>query len=200
MEGSFLVGSPEADPTLHGWEVAELMAEVDRLRMIEDDVFRQGVAERTPLGLTSDVPTPVTLHAEEWGALVGLVPSFSLNSLEQMLGRTRSLQIISTLLARGLTVKGPEPIHVEVELEPPPPSPAPELEPELPVLDWLGDQRVEGAVDLSSNLASEEAQEGTRDQESDTTRRSLKSVVAAAETTLVSGVLGDMRKLRTGSS
>ncbi|MGQ0848220.1 MAG: DUF4388 domain-containing protein [Actinomycetota bacterium] len=219
-EGSFLVGDPEMQPGSPGWDVSELMSEVLRLRMIEEDVFRQGVGERTLLTLTPDVPSPVTLHAEEWAALVSLVPSFTLAALEPMIGRAYALQIINTLLVRGLTVKGPEELTKRREPEPEPAAlptqqhepevvvepdrstpeleePEPEVEDEEqepPVLDWLSDRPAGADVDLSTSFRNDQEEGDTG-----TTRRSLKSVAASAETTLVSGVLGDMRKLRTGN-
>ena len=63
-EGAFLVAEPDFDPALRGWDVAEVMMEVDRLRQMERDVVSQGVGENTSLLLASDVGTPVTLHSE----------------------------------------------------------------------------------------------------------------------------------------
>lgn len=190
-EGSFFVATPEVDPRAPSWEVAEIMAEVEHLRLIEVEVLRQGIEENTSLSLTANVPSPVTLHAEDWATLVSLVPAFSLASLERSLGRSRALQVVNTLLARGLTVKG---TTVEVDLAPAPAMLSVEQE---PALDWLGDHPVAGGVDLSTDIASthsDEHLEGVSDHEG---RRSAKGVAASADTTLVSGVLDDMRRLRT---
>lgn len=186
-EGSFFVATPEVDPKAPSWEVVEIMAEVEHLRLIEGEVLRQGIEENTALSLTADVPSPVTLHAEDWATLVSLVPAFSLASLERSLGRTRALQVVNTLLARGLTVRG---TTVEVDLAPPS-----ILSAEEPALDWLGDHPVSSGVDLSTEIAgghSEDHLEGDPDN-----KRSAKGVVASPDTTLVSGVLDDMRRLRT---
>lgn len=190
-EGSFFVATPEVDPKAPAWEVAEIMAEVEHLRLIEGEVLRHGIEENTALALTADVPSPVTLHAEDWATLVSLVPAFSLASLERSLGRTRALQVINTLLARGLTVRG---TMVEVDLVPPPPilNASPEQG-----LDWLGDHPAAGGVDLSTEITGgrpDEHVEGAVDSDS---KRSAKGVVASPDTTLVSGVLDDMRRLRT---
>ncbi|MEX0946227.1 MAG: hypothetical protein WD064_02555, partial [Acidimicrobiia bacterium] len=71
---------------------------------------------------------------------------------------------------------------------------------EPPVLDWLSEHPADGAVDLSTDIPSPR----TNDQEDDieevaVERRSLRGVVASPGTTLVSGVLDDMRKLRTNN-
>ena len=205
-EGSFFVAAPETDPNAPSWEVAEIMAEVEHLRMIASDILAQGVDHSTPLVLNTVVPSPVTLHAEDWATLVSLVPAFSLESLERVMGRTRALQVVNTLLARGLTTK--DLTKVEVQLAPPAAETTPEPAviaaapaEEFPVLEWLGDHPA-GSVDLSTDLHDEAARPGLLEETSeqadaDSSRRHLKAVVASPETTLVSGVLDDMRRLRT---
>ena len=214
-DGAFLVAEPDFDPALRGWDVAEVMMEVDRLRQMENEVTSQGVTESTSLRLASEVATPVTLHSEEWAAVCALVPSFSLSSLQGAFGNSRALQFLSALLGRGLTVAAPD-TQVEVAIDT---IPVPEPivlnevsvvvneEPEPPILDWLGDHQVEGAVDLSPGATDDddedyedEEEEEEEEYEVDPNRRALRSVVASPETTLVSNVLGDMRKLRTGQS
>lgn len=219
-DGAFLVAEPDFDPALRGWDVAEVMMEVDRLRQMEHEVISQGVNESTSMHLASEVATPVTLHSEEWAALCALVPAFSLASLQEAFGNSRALQFLSALLGRGLTVPAPE-TQVEVAIDT---LPVPEPivlnevsvvvnpEPELPVLDWLGDHQVQGAVDLSpgntddeADYEDEEEEEEDEDEyeyehEADPGRKALRAVVASPETTLVSNVLGDMRRLRTGQS
>lgn len=186
-EGSFFVATPEVDPRAPSWEVAEIMAEVEHLRLIETEVLRQGIEETTPLALTAEVPSPVTLHSEDWATLVSLVPAFSLATLERSMGRTKALQVVNTLLARGLTVRG---TAVELDLVPPAPSTIrTDVE---PALDWLGDHPA-GAVDLSTDL---DGKDGAPDPDP---KRHLKSVVASPDTTLVSGVLDDMRRIRTNN-
>lgn len=215
-DGAFLVAEPDFDPALRGWDVAEVMMEVERLRQMEHEVTSQGVTESTSLRLASEVATPVTLHSEEWAAVCALVPSFSLSSLQEGFGNSRALQFLSALLGRGLTVAAPD-TQVEVAIDTVP-VPEPIVlnevsvvvneEPDLPILDWLGDHQVEGAVDLSpgttddddEDYEEEDEEEEEVEYEVDPNRRALRSVVASPETTLVSNVLGDMRKLRTGQS
>ncbi|MGH8928156.1 MAG: DUF4388 domain-containing protein [Acidimicrobiia bacterium] len=195
-EGSFFVASPELDPSAPTWEVAEIMSEVEHLRLIESDIRAQGVDADTPLVLSADVPSPVTLHAEDWATLVSLVPAFSLDSLERAMGRTRAFQVVNTLLARGLTIKN---TAFELDLAPvsepePEPIPVAVATEEFPVLEWLGDHPAEGGVDLSTDLVSSGQD---TDQVPVDEKRHLRAVVASPETTLVSGVLDDMRRLRT---
>lgn len=195
-DGSFLVADPELAENSPRWEVIEIMAEVDRLRMIEAEIRREGINESTPLRLISSAPTPVTLHADDWEAVVALVPAFSVMSLEQDLGRSRALQVTATLISRGLAV--PNEISIPIELDQVPISVG--ITAELPVLDWLSEHPVEGAVDLSTDIPSSRPSDHDDDADEVTAeRRSLRSVVASPGTTLVSGVLDDMRKLRTNN-
>jgi hypothetical protein len=204
-EGAFLVAEPQFDPALPGWDVAELMMEVERLRQLQAEIVAQGVGESTPLHLSAAAATPISLHGEEWQALVALVPAFSLASLERIFGNSRALQIVSALLNRGLTdlapievsepafetVPTPEPIDLEEAA-------AQHAEPEPPSLDWLGDHQVATPVDLEPSYPVASIFEEGEDEEHDPERRVSRGVAASPETTLVSGVLGDMRKLRTG--
>ena len=193
-EGSFFVASPEFDPTSPSWEVTEIMAEVEHLRLIESEIRALGVEENSPLVLSADVPSPVTLHAEDWATLVALVPAFSLASLERTMGRTRAFQVVNALLSRGLTMKD---TAFEVDLAPPPPvEKIPTPAEEFPVLEWLGDHPAEGEVDLSTDIPTRPDDEVPTEPDA---KRHLKGVHASAETTLVSGVLDDMRRLRTNN-
>lgn len=203
-DGSFFVASPEMDPDAPSWDVTEILDEIEQLRYIEGGVLAQGIGETTRLFLAGDVPSPVTLSADDWSTLVSLVPPFSLASLERNLGRTKALQVMDTLLARGFTVVGST-VDLEVDLDPPfspelEPEPESELEPELePDLDWLGDHPIAGAVDLSADFVSAEPAARLDEPEEPDGKRELKGVSASADTTLVSGVLDQMRRLRTGS-
>jgi Domain of unknown function (DUF4388) len=194
-DGSFLVADPEVAENSTRWEVIEIMTEVDRLRMIESEIRREGINESSPLRLISGAPTPVTLHADDWEAIVALVPAFSVTSLEHDLGRSRALQVTATLISRGLAVPNEisipvEPEHLQVSVS---------VATDPPVLDWLSEHPAEGDVDLSTDIPTSPRANDHDDDAVEVTaeRRSLRSVVASPGTTLVSGVLNDMRKLRT---
>jgi hypothetical protein len=196
-EGSFFVASPEFDPNSPSWDVTEIMAEVEHLRLIESEIRALGVEENSPLILSADVPSPVTLHAEDWATIVALVPAFSLASLERTMGRTRAFQVVNTLLARGLTVKD---TAFEVDLAPPVQvATVPTAAEEFPVLEWLGDHPAEGTVDLSTDIPTTPRPDETAEPAEPDAKRHLKGVHASAETTLVSGVLDDMRRIRTNN-
>jgi hypothetical protein len=113
------------------------------------------------------------------------------------MGRTRAFQVVNTLLSRGLTMKD---TAFEVDLAPPPPvENVPSSAEEFPVLEWLGDHPAEGAVDLSTDITTSPRSDETDEPAEPDARRHLKGVHASAETTLVSGVLDDMRRLRTNN-
>ncbi|MGI8514768.1 MAG: DUF4388 domain-containing protein [Acidimicrobiia bacterium] len=197
-DGAFLVAEPQFDSALPGWEVTELMTEVERLRQLQSEVRSSGVESQTLLRLSTEAATPLSLHAEEWQAMVALVPAFSLSSLEAIFGNSHSLQIVSALLNRGLTSIVPLDLP-EPEIEPGPESlELTEALVGVDELNWLGDHHAEGPLDLEPSYAAAEAFEESNEQGSESERRSARGVAASPETTLVSGVLGDMRKLRTG--
>ena len=161
---------PEFDPTSSSWEVTEIMAEVEHLRLIEAEIRALGVEENSPLVLSADVPSPVTLHAEDWATLVALVPAFSLASLERTMGRTRAFQVVNALLARGLTVK-----DTAFEVDPALPHSGcdgPDAAEEFPVLEWLGDHPAEGAIDLSTDIPTSPRPEEPEPVEADPKRHS----------------------------
>ncbi|MGI8516179.1 MAG: DUF4388 domain-containing protein [Acidimicrobiia bacterium] len=196
-DGAFLVAEPQFDSALPGWEVTELMTEVDRLRQLQSEVSSSGVESQTLLRLSTEAATPLSLHAEEWQAMVALVPAFSISSLEEIFGNSHSLQIVSALLNRGLTSIVPLDLPEsapEIELGPE----SLELTEALDGLDWLGDHQAEGPLDLEPSYAAAEVFEESNEHGSESERRSARGVAASPEATLVSGVLGDMRKLRTG--
>ncbi len=196
-DGSFLVADPEVPENSPRWEVIEIMTEVDRLRSIEADIRREGINESTPLRLISGGPTPVTLHADDWEAIVALVPSFSVNSLEHDLGRSRALQVAATLISRGLAVTN----EIMIPIDPEPATVAAGVRANPPVLDWLSEHPADGAVDLSTDIPTLPRAIDQEDEVEEVAveRRSLRGVVASPGTTLVSGVLDDMRKLRTNN-
>ncbi|HKX74053.1 MAG TPA: DUF4388 domain-containing protein [Acidimicrobiia bacterium] len=196
-DGSFLVADPEVTDGQTLWDATEIMAEVDRLRMIEGDIKREGIDEATPLRLSAVASSPVTLHADDWEALAALVPSFSINSLEPGLGRSRALAVVATLISRSLAV--PDDRFAALD-----PMSMSALDPgEPPVLDWLSEVPAEQGADLSTDLITTvhplpaEETEEPHEETVQAERRALRSVVASPGTTLVSGVLDDMRKLRT---
>jgi hypothetical protein len=105
------------------------------------------------------------------------------------------LQVTATLISRGLAVPNEisipvEPEHLQVSVS---------VATDPPVLDWLSEHPAEGDVDLSTDIPTSPRANDHDDDAVEVTaeRRSLRSVVASPGTTLVSGVLNDMRKLRT---
>ncbi|HUO45531.1 MAG TPA: DUF4388 domain-containing protein [Acidimicrobiia bacterium] len=196
-DGSFLVADSEISEGVPGWEVADLMSEVERLRMIESEIKREGIEEATPLRLMAAAASPVTLQADDWEALAALVPAFTISSLEVDLGRSRALAVAATLISRGLALADGSLAGLESE----PISEAISSTGEPPVLDWLSESPAEGDMDLSTDFSIPlQAVHGEDEHEEVASeRRSLKGVVASPGTTLVSGVLDDMRKLRTNN-
>ena len=73
------------------------------------------------------------------------------------------------------------------------------LSPNRRRLDWLGDHQVEAPINLEPAYPAANIFEETAEtDEAEEAKKSARGIAAAPETTLVSGVLGEMRKLRTG--
>ena len=201
-DGAFLVGDPDFDPAIRGWDVAEVMLEVDRLRQMEQDVFAQGVTDgvrpepRSRSRNSSHPPLRGVGSAVRPGSLIQ--PRFVAGSLWQLPGTS----VPQRPAHAGSDRAGHESsglLHIEV---------IPDSEPI--VLNEVSVAEVPDTNTARARLARRSARrtDGFRRRyrdphrrgrgDEDGHRRALRSVVTPAETTLVSNVLGDMRKLRTG--
>jgi hypothetical protein len=183
-EGSFFVGNPEAEEGDPVFSVEEVMAEVGHLRDLEADVGRLGAREDSLLTLVSAPGGAVTLDPRDWEALAALVPGFTLDDLSNRGGRSRALQVVHALLQRGLVEVG---------------AARPEGEAPPPVQDRLGETPLERAVDLSTDIPVPPEPRIQSEETEDDTQRLRKGVASNPSTTLVSGVLDEMRRLRTSS-
>jgi hypothetical protein len=186
-EGSFFVGEPQIGGSGPTWGVAEVLSEVERLAHLEQEIHRMGVGDSTPMRLAGSGGSSVTLSADDWGAVAALTRTFSLRALEQSMGRTRALQVLIALVSRGLIERA------EGELEP-----AEATEPS----PWFEQPRRE-PIDLTPDLAIADMHfpaEGDEDEmEEGGRRRHVKGRSSSPSTTLIPGVMDDMRRLRTSS-
>jgi hypothetical protein len=181
-EGSFFVGNAEAEEGDAVFTVEEILAEVGHLRDLEADVGRLGAKEDSLLTLVSAPGGAVTLDPRDWEALAALVPGFTMDDLSARGGRSTALQIVHALLQRGLVEVG---------------APRPEGE-APPVVDRLGEAPLEQEADLSTEIPvpPDPRNQGEVEGEDDT-HRLRRGVASNPSTTLVSGVLDEMRRLRT---
>jgi hypothetical protein len=188
-DGSFFVGDDELDQRGSTWGVSEVMAAVERVAHLEGEIRSLGVGESTEMRLTPTSGASVTLGAEDWAAVAAIARVFSLETLEQELGRSRALHVINALVGRGLA-------ELTEELV----SPADAPVEEVPTLAWFDQKRsTDNDLDLDTDINFVPRSQITPEAETETvSRRALRGRSASPSTTLVSGVMDDMRRIRAG--
>lgn len=176
-QGSFELVSyqgPEGD----GWEIEDLLADMERLGELETDVAGAGLSDGR-LMLKDVITGPVTIVEEDWWAVASLVSVLSLQQLEQVFGRARAVRLLHTLWRLGLveTLAEPEPIAER-------PEPAPVAEAAKSDEAWLDE------------IASSQ-QAGGEEAVTLVDSKPLTGVSAPASTVLTGSVLDEMRRLRS---
>lgn len=202
--GSFELDS-YSGPDGEGWDVDELVADMTRLTELESDVESAGLTTKAVI-LTESINAPLTVAPEDWWAMASLVSALSLEQLESVFGRARSIRLLHTLWRLGVTETiddepaAPE-FEVSVESDAPGPIPGPEttsddssIEPDLDV----GMDVTRGDESWLDELAAAEAEKAgvAVGEAAKTERRSLTGVSAPASTTLTGSVMDEMRRLR----
>ena len=99
--GTFTVG-PADGPDSPRWAVDEVMADVEAVRSLEDEVTDTGLLEAAGVQLAKEVSQPMTLAPTDWSALVSLVRPFSFGDLETELGRGRAVRVFHALHRLGV--------------------------------------------------------------------------------------------------
>jgi hypothetical protein len=187
-EGEFSVG-PADGPDTPGWEVEDVLAEVEALRALEGEVIDAGLFEAPAVRLMSELDEPVTIDPSDWSALVSLTHPFTFTDLEARLGRGGAVRVFHTLhrlhvaepigaleddesrwldrVADGVATEVPESTWIEQKA-----AEQPETRPE-PVAAAASEPEVEHDPD------------------------SVLGVSAPASTTLTDGVYDEIRRLRS---
>jgi len=99
--GTFTVG-PADGPDSPRWSVDEVMADVEVVRSLEDEVTNSGLVEAVGVRLAKEVSEPMTLAPADWSALVLLVRPFSFGDLETELGRGGAVRVFHALHRLGV--------------------------------------------------------------------------------------------------
>lgn len=199
-DGSFAVGAADG-PDGSGWGVEDVLADVDALRLLEDEVVDAGLFEASGVRFVKSIDGPITIEPDDWEVLMSLVQPFTFNHLEARMGRGGAVRIFHTLhrlgvaevivgdeesewldrLADEIVPESGDPTWLErVEEKPeskPEPTPEPELEIEV--------EPVAVAVVPDTPETIEEEHEEVR------------GVSAPASTTLTDGVYDEIRRLRS---
>lgn len=176
---------PYAGPDGDGWEIEDLLADMDRLRELESDVAEAGITSGR-LMLKDEIPAPVTVAEEDWWALASLVSVLSLHQLEQVFGRARAVRLLHTLWRMGV-------LHVIEDREP-----AAEVAGGTATSDAAQPSDEAWLDEIASNQQPERAPVPTQPEAApDAERRPLTGVSAPASTVLTGSVLDEMRRLRS---
>ena len=99
--GTFTVG-PADGPDSPRWSVDEVMADVEVVRSLEDEVTKSGLVEAAGVRLAKEVSEPMTLAPADWSALVLLVRPFTFGGLETELGRGGAVRVFHALHRLGV--------------------------------------------------------------------------------------------------
>lgn len=100
-DGSFSVG-PADGPDGSGVTVKQVIAEVDALRSIEEEVVQAGLLDAAVIRLAPDIDEPLTVSPEDWATLAHLVTPFTFANLEEAQGRVAAVRIFHTLHKLGI--------------------------------------------------------------------------------------------------
>lgn len=184
--GSFAMGSstgPESD----GHQAETIAASVAELRALETEISTAGVMEGD-IRLVSSVDAKITLDPNSWHYLARLIPTVTIDDLEERFGRGSAIRMIFSLHSLGLLA--------------PPPSDDDEASGPHPSVDesgWLeqlaGGVAPAGSEDSPDETAVEIEIPDPSPEAVDPAR--LRGVSADASTTLTGGVYDDIRRLRS---
>lgn len=209
-DGAFAVGTHERDTGTYV-AVPEAIEAADRHLEAEHDLRTSGILEGGALTLAREIEAAVTLDREQWQALAELTGSFSFDEIAKRLGRVRAVSFVNSLRRQEAIAQAhadaptwwqdavglPEAVTVADQDDTPGEgseggegsededtgSPAPQEYLTVVRLDTLED---EGLMPEPLPQATDEAVVGRR--------REMKAVISPVDTTLVPGVLGDLRQ------
>lgn len=197
-QGRFSVG-PADGPEVDGWSVEDVMADVDSLRALENEVADSGLMDATSVRFLPTIEEPITIEPDDWAVVSSLVQSFTFPNLEATMGRGPALRLFHTLHRLGVA----ETIEGRVE-----PEPVAEAADESEWLDRLADDISPSQTETPTwgdPVADGEVLEETADPslpdpepiEAVETPADMRGVSAPASTTLTDGVYDEIRRLRS---
>lgn len=182
-EGSFELKA-YSGPEVEGWEVDDLVADMERLRELETDVAGSGLAE-SGIILKDEIKAAVTVSPEDWWAFASLVSVISLSQLESVFGRARAIRLLHTLWRLGLVEALPEEEVSEPEVADEPSD----------ILEVAVDSHDDEAW-LDEIAGQAEKADAIEQVAAVVDRKPLTGVSAPASTVLTGSVLDEMRRLR----
>jgi hypothetical protein len=99
--GDFSVG-PADGPEASGWDVEEVLKDVEALRLLEGEVIDAGLFEAAGVRLTASISEQVTIDPHDWAVLVSLIQPFTFSYLEGRMGRGGAVRVFHTLHRLGV--------------------------------------------------------------------------------------------------
>lgn len=180
--GKFELGSYTGPEGADGWEIDDLLADMERLNELVTDLGGSELATGS-LMLKDEISAPVTIVEEDWWALASLVSVLSLEQLEGVFGKARAVRLLHTLWRLGI---------IDVL-----PSDAPVAEPTSTSNDEVAAPADEAWLDEIASKQASPAAETSVAVELDDDRKKVTGVAAPASTVLTGSVLDEMRRLRS---
>jgi hypothetical protein len=177
-DGVFAVGQWEPSTIAEGFPVAEVLEAARDYVEAEQALREAGLVSNRPLVL-GGASGPVTLPPEVWSALAQAFGPVGFERLETRLGRHAAVKLLEHLHRLGLVSTAPDAASDPSEE----PTPA---------------DRGEG--DPTRDEQPEPVERADTSQDPEPVRRPMREVIAPANTTLVPGMLDEIRSLRTRMS
>lgn len=203
-DGSFSVGTEDPqDPDELGFETREVLETTSELVAREAGLRERGVLDGALVALKPVVGHAVGISAEDWPTLRDLIGEPNLAALEERLGRVRALAALELLDRMGVTgstsadLDQPEVTGHEVSPEIPPetrgemPESQLDEEPDGPLpINVIRLTELEQGPTAVPELPADRSMVG---DEAGPSRKEMRALISPADTTLVPGVLDDLR-------
>ena len=189
-DGSFAVGAADG-PDGAGWNVEDVLADVDALKSLEGEVIDAGLFEATGVRFVQAIDKPITIEPDDWAVLMSLVQPFTFNHLESRMGRGGAVRVFHTLHRLGVAeamVDDEESDWLDRLAE--------DIAPESGDPTWLEHVPADDEDEEESEPAPAAAVPETP-AIIDANDEEVKGVSAPASTTLTDGVYDEIRRLRS---
>lgn len=206
--GEFAIGALGAAGGGDILDVAEVLAVAAERLETEEGLRSSGLLDADGLGLVPRVSEHTSVHPEDWAVLAEIISTFTFPDLEERIGRSRAVAFLGSLDRLGVVEIREAPAVVpfrpavdEASASEVPSSPETRpVESVAPspwtVPDWDREEVASAALEVVIEDSGSEG--GVTDSPSEdglsTRRREMRSVISPVDTTLVPGVLSDIRQ------
>lgn len=204
-DGTFAVGNETSPDGGDGLEVDEAMKLAGQYLNAERELAESGLLKADALRLTPQVEDPVTLPPEDWDLLARIAGAFTLDALEASLGRARAVSFIAALRRLGLIDPAEvDPSELDALSQRTAPEPAPaeaaasepareEPAAEQPASWWMQPEEAEEEKPSAEVIELEALDPEEGEPTTEEKRRQMRALITPPDTTLVPGVLDDLR-------